>query len=155
MKDNIITFNPYNWLGNMGNSKIYYCGEEWISVESLFQAMRFNDESIRQKIRKQSISLTSRLTAFKYFDYLVVEPMSSMDIENLRTAMTLKFDQHIMFRLKLLQTGNAQLIQYLKNSTDVEDEFWGMTLKNNERVGANMVGKILMEIREKLIYYSN
>ena len=61
MKDNIITFNPYNWLGNMGNFRIYYCGEEWISVEALFQAMRFNDESIRQKIRKQSISLTSRL----------------------------------------------------------------------------------------------
>jgi predicted NAD-dependent protein-ADP-ribosyltransferase YbiA (DUF1768 family) len=78
-----------------------------------------------------------------------------MDLENLRTAMTLKFEQHLLLRCRLLETGNAHLIQFTKKNTNVEDIFWGMTLKNNQWTGINMVGKILMEIREKLIYYSN
>lgn len=154
MKEQAITFSPYSWLGNMYKSRLYYLGEEWVSVEALFQAMRFNDELIRQNIRKQSwlLPLTLCLTTRKYKEYLVVEPMSLMDIENLRTAMELKFEQHIICRLKLLDTGNAQLIQFVKESKKIEDVFWGMTIKNNQRVGLNIVGKLLMEIREKLIY---
>ena len=115
--------------------------------------MRFNDETIRQNIRKQSwlLPLTLCLTTRKYKEYLVVEPMSSMDIENLRTAMELKFKQHTICRLKLLDNGKAQLIQFVKESKKIEDDFWGMTIKNNQRVGLNIVGKLLMEIREKLI----
>ena len=153
MKDQEITFSPYNWLGNKCKNTLYYQEEEWVSVEALFQAMRFNDETIRQNIRKQSwlLPLTLCLTTRKYKEYLVVEPMSSMDIENLRTAMELKFKQHTICRLKLLDTGNAQLIQFVKESKKIEDDFWGMTIKNNQRVGLNIVGKLLMEIREKLI----
>lgn len=157
MKEQAITFSPYSWLGNMYKSRLYYLGEEWVSVEALFQAMRFNDESIRQKIRKQSLllPLTLCFTTRKYKDYLVVEPMSSMDIENLRTAMELKFEQHTLSRFKLLGTGNAQLIQFINKNKKIEDVFWGETIKNNQRVGLNIVGKILMEIREKLTYYNN
>jgi predicted NAD-dependent protein-ADP-ribosyltransferase YbiA (DUF1768 family) len=147
---NTKTFTSLNWLGNMSPCKIIYNGEEWDSDEKLFQAMRFNDECIRQKIRNEKGIFKSNLSI-----YTVVELMSSLDIENLRTAMQLKFDQNKILQLKLLSTDNINLVLFRKKHYDPEDLFWGMTIIDEQWIGMNIVGKILMEIREKIKYFNN
>jgi predicted NAD-dependent protein-ADP-ribosyltransferase YbiA (DUF1768 family) len=149
------TFTSLNWLGNMSPCKIIYNGEEWDSDEKLFQAMRFNDECIRQKIRNEKGIFKSNLLVSNLSIYTVVEPMSSLDIENLRTAMQLKFDQNKILQLKLLSTDNINLVLFRKKHYDPEDLFWGMTIIDEQWIGMNIVGKILMEIREKIKYFNN
>ena len=38
---------PFGWLGNMSPFPILYEGKEWKTTEALFQALRFDDESIK------------------------------------------------------------------------------------------------------------
>jgi predicted NAD-dependent protein-ADP-ribosyltransferase YbiA (DUF1768 family) len=153
--ENKKTFTPLHWLGNMSPCKIIYNDEEWDSAEKLFQAMRFNDECIRQKIRNEKGIFKSNLLVSNLSIYTVVEPMSSLDIENLRTAMQLKFDQNKILQLKLLSTDNINLVLFLKKHYDPEDLFWGMTIIDEQWIGMNIVGKILMEIRAKIKYFNN
>ena len=70
--ENTKTFTPLHWLGNMSPCKIIYTGEEWNSAEKLFQAMRFNDECIRQKIRNEKGIFKSNLLASNLSIYTVV-----------------------------------------------------------------------------------
>lgn len=155
MNENTKTFTSLNWLGNMSPCKIIYNGEVWDSSEKLFQAMRFNDEVIRQKIRNEKGIFKSNLLASNLSIYTVVEPMSSLDIENLRTAMQLKFDQNKMLQLKLLSTDDMNLVLFRKQHYNTEDLFWGMTIIDEQWTGMNIVGKILMEIRAKIKYFNN
>jgi ribA/ribD-fused uncharacterized protein len=153
MTDKIKVFKPTSWLGNSYQSKIIYHGEHWNSVESLFQAMRFNDETIRQRIREEKNASKARLLAYRFEKYRTVEPLSAMDIENLRTAMFLKFDQHIVLRTKLLATADAQLIQESSCFERDNDLYWSMINVEGQWVGDNKMGKILMEIRQKHLHY--
>lgn len=153
--ENTKTFTPFHWLGNMSPCKIIYNCEEWDSAEKLFQAMRFNDEVIRQKIRNETGIFKSNLLASSLAVNRVVEPMSSLDIENLRTVMELKFNQNKILQSRLLSTGNLNLVQFSRQSLNPEDLFWGMTIIDEQWTGMNIVGKILMEIRAKIKYFNN
>jgi predicted NAD-dependent protein-ADP-ribosyltransferase YbiA (DUF1768 family) len=153
MNENIQAFNPYSWLGNMSRSRIIYYGEEWNSAEALFQAMRFNDENIRQRIRNEKLTIKAKLHASQHRGQLVVEPMTSMDIENLRTVMQLKFEQHPILALKLIATSDKTLIQHCTRCQKPEDLFWGMTFREEQWIGMNMAGKILTEIRNKHLHF--
>lgn len=155
IEENIKTFTPLHWLGNMSPCAIFYEGEKWNSAESLFQAMRFNDDTIRQQIRSEKGIFKPKKIVQQYAEQFVVQPMSTLDIENLRTVMELKFSQNKVLQLKLISTGNLNLIQFTSNHSTTEDLFWGMTIENEQWIGKNIVGKMLVEIREKLKYFNN
>ena len=60
----------------------------------------------------------------------------------MRQAVLAKFSQHADLEALLLGTGDAQLIEHTKN-----DRYWG---DGGDGRGKNMLGKILMEVREKM-----
>lgn len=60
----------------------------------------------------------------------------------MRTAVRLKFSQNEDMKQLLLSTGDAVLVEHTKN-----DRYWG---DGGDGRGRNMLGKILMEIREEL-----
>ncbi len=57
-------------------------------------------------------------------------------------AVRAKFTQHPDLRARLLATGNAELVEHTKN-----DAYWG---DGGDGTGENMLGKILMKVREEL-----
>jgi len=59
-----------------------------------------------------------------------------------RDAVLAKFTQHDDLRLILLDTDNAILVEQTSN-----DSYWG---DGGDGSGKNMLGRILMEVREKL-----
>ena len=70
--------SPYGWLGNMSAFPIDYQNERWRTSEALFQAMRFEDEAIRQIIREQRSPIAAKRKA-KRLDIrhlMIVEPLS-------------------------------------------------------------------------------
>jgi ribA/ribD-fused uncharacterized protein len=60
----------------------------------------------------------------------------------MREAVLAKFIQHPEIREVLLGTGNALLVEHTKN-----DSYWG---DGGHGHGKNMLGIILMEVRERL-----
>ncbi len=64
----------------------------------------------------------------------------------MRTAVLAKFSQHPEIREILLSTGDAQLVEHTTN-----DRYWG---DGGDGSGKNMLGQILMSVREELRHES-
>jgi predicted NAD-dependent protein-ADP-ribosyltransferase YbiA (DUF1768 family) len=56
---------PNGWLGNMSPYKINYLNKEWRTTEALFQALRFSDDVIQEKIRLDKSPMTAKMVAKK------------------------------------------------------------------------------------------
>jgi hypothetical protein len=60
----------------------------------------------------------------------------------MREAVRAKFTQHLELRAMLLATEDAKIVEHTEN-----DSYWG---DGGDGSGRNMLGQILMEIREEL-----
>jgi len=60
----------------------------------------------------------------------------------MRQAVLAKFTQHDDIRAILIETGDALLVEHTAN-----DDYWG---DGGDGSGKNMLGKILMSVREEL-----
>jgi predicted NAD-dependent protein-ADP-ribosyltransferase YbiA (DUF1768 family) len=81
---------PYGWLGNMSPYKVNYNGKEWLTVEALFQALRYDDESIREIIRSQKSPMGAKMKAKSFKERMVVIPASEKDVENMKNVCKIK-----------------------------------------------------------------
>lgn len=83
---------PWGWLGNMFASPIEYNGKKWLTSEALFQALRFEDEEIRELIRIEKSPMGAKMKAKGNKNRMVIEPMSEKDVENMKMVVRLKFE---------------------------------------------------------------
>ena len=138
---------PYGWLGNMYGSPIHYNGKIWKTSEALFQALRFEDEGIRELIRNEKSPMGAKMKAKTNKDKMVVVPMSEGDVENMRMVVRLKFDQNPVLKSKLKISGDHVIIENIGSRNGERHLFWGMKKVDGEWIGSNVMGKILMEVR--------
>ena len=66
----------------------------------------------------------------------------SVKVEIMRTALKAKFTQHDDLQEILLSTGDAAIVEHTER-----DSFWG---DGGNGSGKNMLGKLLMQIRDEL-----
>jgi ribA/ribD-fused uncharacterized protein len=153
MKVVIIEFTkvdlPYGWLGNMYACPIEYEGKKWNTSEALFQALRYENDEIREIIRNEKSPMTAKMKAKKFREQMVILPTSERDVENMKMVVKLKFDQHEVLKSKLILTGIHTIVENIGIRKGARDLFWGMKKVNGEWIGENMMGKILMEIRDQ------
>jgi ribA/ribD-fused uncharacterized protein len=142
---------PWGWLGNMYASPIEYNGKKWLTSEALFQALRFDDEEIRELIRSEKSPMGAKMKAKGNKNRMVIEPMSEKDVENMKMVVRLKFEQNLVLRSRLKVSGEHVIVENIGNRNGERHFFWGMKKINNEWVGNNMMGKILMELRKEII----
>ena len=151
-------------------------GEKWYSVEAYYQAHKFMHSKrgceYAKWIQKADTPHKAYLLGQKYIcrmmpahnicvskkeqvsiRYLMCEYMKIREadcIQNweeiredvMHKALTFKFTQDPFLKRKLIRTGCSILRHYVK-----DDPYWGEFWKNG---GSNRLGKILMEIRNKL-----
>jgi predicted NAD-dependent protein-ADP-ribosyltransferase YbiA (DUF1768 family) len=67
---------PYGWLGNMSPFPIEHDGKTWRTTEALFQALRFEDEEIRELIREQKSPMAAKMMAKKHRESMTIQPLS-------------------------------------------------------------------------------
>ena len=143
---------PYGWLGNMFAAPITYQGQIWLTSEALFQARRFEDVTIREMIRKKKSPMGAKMIAKRkeHMTKRIVEPMSMKDIDNMRLCLRIKFDQHSELHEQLLKTGDHIIFEDVSARNRARHKFWGAVLTNVGLERQNMLGKLLMELREQL-----
>jgi len=61
-------------------------------------------------------------------------------------GLNYKFQTHASLRRKLLDTGDAILVE----GNTWNDRFWGASIIEDEFIGLNMLGVLLMHVRQKL-----
>jgi len=143
----------YGWLGNMFAAPITYNGQIWRTSEALFQALRFEDVTIREMIRNERSPMSAKMVTKPKEVKMkrVVEPMSEEEIDNMRLCLRIKFEQHSDLREKLLKTSDHIIFEDVsKFKNSARHKFWGAVNTNGQLDGQNMLGKLLMELREEL-----
>lgn len=131
----------YGCFSNFAMFPIEIDGFEWPTSEHYFQGQKFVGTEHEEAIR----CATSPMTAAR----MGRDPERPLradweDVKNdvMREAVRAKFTQHRKLRNILLSTGDALLVEHTTN-----DFYWG---DGGDGTGLNMLGKILMEIREEL-----
>lgn len=136
--------------GNMAPFPIEFNGEVWLTSEALFQAMRFDDEKIKQEIRNEKSPMGAKMKAKKYQASMVVEPTSEKDIDNMRLCLKLKIEQHPELKQKLIDSGDTFIVEDCTRRQRGSGLFWGAALVDGEWKGQNQLGKLWMELRATL-----
>jgi len=140
---------PYGWLGNMSRHRVKYDEMWWETTEALFQALRFDDQAIREEIRKAKSPMTAKMKAKSKQHRALrrIEPASPADLENMRLVLRLKLKYHPKWKEMLLATGDAVIIE---DCSVRSASPWGCQKKDGEWVGENLLGKLWMELRDQL-----
>jgi ribA/ribD-fused uncharacterized protein len=127
----------YRWLSNFWPAPVVYDGVRYDSVEHAYVAAKTDQPELRLPLQRMNPGAAKRygrtLPLRKGWD--------DMRIDVMRSLLLQKFVSGYL-REDLLATGN----QFLIEGNTWGDTFWGVC----KGVGENHLGKLLMEIREKL-----
>jgi N-glycosidase YbiA len=116
-------------------------GKTWLTSEHYFQSKKFSDDAYAELIRQQPTpTLAAKLGRSRKV------PLR-LDWENTKDGIMLdgviaKFSQNPEIADVLLGTHDAEIVEHTKN-----DSYWG---DGGDGSGKNMLGKILMDVRERL-----
>ena len=135
------TKDEYGCFSNFSAHPIELKGKIWKTSEHYFQAQKFAGTEHEEEIRlTTSPMVAARMGRNRQKPLRKDWEIAKDDI--MREALRAKFTQHKDLREMLLSTGNALLVEHTKN-----DSYWG---DGGDGSGLNMLGKLLMEVREEL-----
>lgn len=123
------------------NAVFFIDGKYWPTAEHFFQAQKFNDEALREKIRKLSSPMDAAILG-RDRENPLRDDWDYVKDDIMRIAVMEKFKQNDEARDILLATNDLVLVEHTKN-----DSYWG---DGGDGSGKNMLGNILMETRNIL-----
>lgn len=145
MKPVIINFysvsDDFGCFSNFSAHPMRIGGKLWPTSEHYFQAQKFKEVEYREKIRKaNSPMIAARMGRDRKKP--LRRDWESVKVGVMRDAVRAKFTQHADIREILLSTGDAKIVEHTER-----DSYWG---DGGDGSGKNMLGRILMEIRDEL-----
>lgn len=129
----------YWFLSNFYPAQVQLNGVYYPTVEHAYQAAKTRDPKERKLILKQKTPGRAKRAGRKIIRR---KDWKSIKVVTMEYLVWQKFKNNERLARKLLDTGNAQLIE----GNTWKDTFWGVY--NGQ--GKNKLGKILMEVRSKL-----
>lgn len=133
--------DEYGEFSNFALYPIVVKKRRWPTSEHYFQSQKFQDKAEQEEIRKaNSPMLAARLGRDR--KRKLRRDWESAKVNVMREAVMAKFSQHEELRELLLSTGDAKIVEHTEN-----DDYWG---DGGDGSGRNMLGRILMDVREKL-----
>lgn len=134
---------PFGQFSNFSPHSIYLDDKVWKTVEHYFQANKFIDQEIQERLRR----IDSPMKAAEFGrdrTNTIRSDWDNIKEDVMYRAVKTKFLQHINLQKLIIETGDAVLIEHTKN-----DSYWG---DGGNGSGKNKLGQILMKIREELKY---
>lgn len=130
--------DEYGCFSNFAPYPIDLDGRLWPTSEHYFQAQKFLDAGHQEAIRlAKSPMIAARMGRDRKRP--LRPDWEAVKVDVMRQALRAKFSQHQDLQQVLLGTGDAQLVEHTER-----DSYWG------DGSGKNVLGKLLMEIREEL-----
>lgn len=131
----------YGAFSNFSRHGFEIDGKYWKTSEHYFQAMKFESTEYEDKIREaRNPKEAARLGRRR--DFPLRKDWEAIKDDVMRLAVTKKFEKHEDLAKLLLSTGDKDIVENAPS-----DYYWGC---GRDGSGKNMLGKILMEVRDKL-----
>lgn len=131
--------DEYGCFSNFSNHPIYLENKKWPTSEHYFQAKKFEGTEHEERIRNLSTPMKAALEGRRR-DLPLRKDWEKVKLNIMKTALMAKFTQHDDCIETLMSTKGKTLIEHTKN-----DSYWG---DGGNGTGLNMLGKLLMEIRD-------
>ena len=134
------TIQEWKDFSNLAKYPIELEGKIWKSTEHYYQYKKYEKVDPKFAIRIREIDSPREVKKLTLQNLRHPDNWDEIKIDILKKAAYKKFETYLQLRDKLLSTGKEELIE-----ANPDDYFWGI---GKNRTGKNMMGKILMEIRE-------
>lgn len=136
---------PYGAFSNLYRREIEFEGETFATSEHAYQAGKARKPEVRKWLMAAPSPALLAMAAHGLYYWDVAPGWSTSKFDRMRGVLRAKFTQHVDLRELLLSTGDARLVESATVDNEV-NRLWGEVNGS----GKNMLGVLLMEIREEL-----
>ena len=136
---------PYGVFSNLYKRTIVFEGVEYPTSEHAYQAGKARKEAVKKWLMDAPSPSLLAMAAHGLYVWDVAPEWSKTKFDRMRGVLHAKFTQHDDLHELLLSTGDARLVEVATVDNAV-NRLWGEV----NGVGKNMLGVLLMELREKL-----
>jgi hypothetical protein len=133
--------DSYGFFSNFAPFPITIDGITWPTSEHYFQAQKFADPAIQERIRAATSPMDAAALG-RNRAFPLRSDWEQVKDQVMYAALRAKFTQHVELRDQLLATGDATLVEHTSN-----DRYWA---DGGDGRGRNMLGKLLMQLRDEL-----
>jgi ribA/ribD-fused uncharacterized protein len=135
------TKEKYGPFSNFSRHSVELGGKVWPTSEHYYQAKKFESEDLQEKIR-QCKGPGAAAEMGRDCCLPLRQDWDEVKDDVMREVIRAKFTQHEDLKKLLVESGHEHIVE-----DSPVDWYWGC---GSDRTGKNMLGRILMEIREEL-----
>lgn len=134
-------------FSNFAPTHIEFEGTMYSCVEQLFQCMKFTHTAVLDDLRNasgQKIKMKAKhweKMGFRRADW------GEMVVDMLKECLKLKYEQSQDFRNALMESGDKYIVEDQTNFPRKQADAYGCKLEGDTYVGPNLMGRLLMELR--------
>lgn len=136
---------PYGIFSNLHKSPVTFEGRKYPTAEHAYQAGKARKQAVREWILNAPSPALVAMAAHGLYTWDIVPNWSKTKFDRMRAVLRAKFSQHEDLKAALVSTGTCRLIESATVDNEV-NRLWGEV--NGK--GKNMLGVLLMELREEL-----
>lgn len=98
--------------------------------------------------------MSAKMKAKSLKEHMSVVPGSVEDLQNMVNVLKIKLETHDSVWDVLASTENRLIVEDCTKRQRGLGLFWGAALRENEWVGANVLGSIWMQLRDRMPLYA-
>lgn len=136
---------PYGAFSNLFKREIAFEGERFATSEHAYQAGKARKETVKRWLLAAPTPALLAMAAHGLYWWDIRADWSKVKFDRMRAVLHAKFTQHQDLRELLLSTGERRLVESATVDNAV-NRLWGEV--NGK--GKNMLGQLLMELRQQL-----
>ncbi len=136
---------PYGAFSNLFRRSIELDDVVYPTAEHAYQAGKARKPAVREWLLSAPSPALLAMAAHGLYYWDITPGWSTSKFDRMRRVLLAKFTQHEDLKQLLLSTGNARLVESATVDNEV-NRLWGEV----NGVGRNMLGTLLMEVREQL-----
>lgn len=136
---------PYGVFSNLFRRAMVFEGREYPTAEHAYQAGKARKEAVREWILSAPSPSLVAMAAHGLYTWDITPDWSRTKFDRMRNVLRAKFTQHEDLKEILLSTGDARLVE-VGRTDNLVNRTWGEV--NGK--GSNMLGVLLMEVREEI-----
>lgn len=133
--------DEYGCFSNFSHHPICIGSNVWRTVEHYFQASKFLDYEVKERIRNIESPMKAASEG-RNRKYELRSDWESVKDNVMYIGLRAKFLQHSDIQRVLLGTGSSNIVEHTKN-----DSYWA---DGGDGSGKNMLGILLMKVREEI-----
>jgi ribA/ribD-fused uncharacterized protein len=136
---------PYGAFSNLFRRSVVFEGSEYPTAEHAYQAGKPRKESVREWLLAAPSASLLAMAAHGLYVWDVAPNWSKTKFDRMKRVLLAKYTQHEDLQDLLLSTGDARLVEVATVDNAV-NRLWGEV----NGVGKNMLGQLLMAVRDEI-----